>query len=189
MTGFKCPCSTLLWQWVQFSTPVATQMSKCYHDRSHFSSSCRPQNGLSYLKACLCSFLFNSLISCHCFMDLIKAISSSYRLPCCHSGLITFQPSSMHSLFKPVGLWKVWMDGPSQGPQLSCATFCILPASSGSPSSDQSPCTAPALDMCCIKLDAGLHMESHENGVDGENPPPPPVATFLLMQPRIRLGF
>lgn len=27
-------------------------------------------------------------------------------------------------------------------------------------------------------------MGSHENGVDGENPPPPPVATYLLMQPR-----
>lgn len=167
--------------------PLWQHRCESYHNRSHFSSSCRPQKGLSYLKTCLCSFLFNSPISPQCFMDQIKAISFSYRLPHCHSGLVAFRPSSIHSLFK---LWDCgrcrWMI--SRTTTVICN---LLHSSSFFRQSLFRPkfLTAPALYSCCIEMDAGIHMGSHENGVDEENPPPPPVVIFPLMQPRIHLGF
>lgn len=55
-------------------------------------------------------FFFICYIFLHYFIDLIKGISSSYRIPHCHSGLVAFQSLSILIFFKPVGLWKVQMD-------------------------------------------------------------------------------
>ena len=82
-------------------------------------------------------FLF--FVSCcffpHYFIGLTKGISSSYRLPRCHSGLVAFQSPLILSLFKPVGPWKVQMDD-LKNHRLHYSTFFL---------SDPSPSTAPSL--------------------------------------------